>query len=62
MLAHLTATQLLTTKINKADDHGDCFSVELGAVVAPNFLVALGYTSAPNQVAYDAFGVFLRMA
>ena len=48
---------IIDNKDNKADDHGDRFSVELGAVVAPNFLVAVGYTSAPNQVAYDAFGI-----
>lgn len=48
---------IIDNKDHKADDHGDRFSVELGAVVAPNFLVALGYTSAPNQVAYDAFGI-----
>ena len=40
-----------------ADDHGDRYALELGAVVVPNLLVAVGYTSAPNQVAYDAFNI-----
>ncbi|OTG74543.1 putative porin [Acinetobacter sp. ANC 4169] len=40
-----------------ADDHGDRYAVELGAVVVPNFLVAVGYTSAPNQDSYDAFNI-----
>ena len=44
-------------KDNKADDHGDRYAVEVGAVVVPNFLVAVGYTSAPNQTSYDAFNI-----
>lgn len=40
-----------------ADDHGDRYALELGAVVAPNFLVAVGYTSVANQTAYDAFNI-----
>ena len=39
------------------DDQGDRYAVELGAVVAPNFLVALGYTSVVDQISYDAFGI-----
>lgn len=44
-------------KNNRADDHGDRYAVEVGAVVVPNFLVAVGYTSVPNQVSYDAFNI-----
>ncbi|MGE8559716.1 MAG: porin Omp33-36, partial [Acinetobacter sp.] len=44
-------------KDGNADDHGDRYAVELGAVVIPNFLIALGYTSVQNQVAYDAFNI-----
>ncbi len=44
-------------KDGNADDHGDRYAVELGAVVIPNFLVAVGYTSATNQTSYDAFNI-----
>ncbi len=44
-------------KDGEADDHGDRYAVEVGAVVVPNFLVAVGYTSVPNQVSYDAFNI-----
>ena len=39
------------------DDNGDRYALELGAVVAPNFLVAVGYTSVADQFALDAFNV-----
>ena len=39
------------------DDNGDRYALELGAVVAPNFLVAVGYTSVADQTALDAFGI-----
>ena len=44
-------------KDNKADDHGDRYAVEVGALAAPNFLVAVGYTSVADQFALDAFNV-----
>ena len=40
-----------------ANDNGDRYGVEVGAVVAPNFLVALGYTSIADTTALDAFGI-----
>ena len=43
--------------LEDGDDNGDRYAVELGAVVAPNFLVAVGYTSVPNQDSYDAFNI-----
>ena len=40
-----------------SDDQGDRYALELGAVVAPNFLVAVGYTSVADQDSYDAFNI-----
>ena len=40
-----------------ADDQGDRYALELGALAAPNFLVAVGYTSVADQLALDAFNV-----
>lgn len=45
-------------KEGRQDDHGNRFAVEVGSVIAPNFLVALGYTSVGEQVSYDAFNMF----
>lgn len=39
------------------DDQGDRYALELGAVVAPNFLVAVGYTSVADQTSYDTFNI-----
>ena len=39
------------------DDNGDRYSLEVGAMLLPNFLMAVGYTSAVNQFALDNFGV-----
>ena len=39
------------------EDNGDRYALELGAVVVPNFLVAVGYTSVADQTALDAFNV-----
>ncbi|QTD64306.1 porin Omp33-36 [Acinetobacter towneri] len=39
------------------NDNGDRYALELGAVVAPNFLVAVGYTSVADQTSYDAFNI-----
>ena len=39
------------------DDQGDRYALELGAVVAPNFLVAVGYTSVADQYSLDAFNI-----
>lgn len=44
-------------KAGKADDNGDRYALELGALVAPNFLVAVGYTSVADQTSYDAFNI-----
>jgi hypothetical protein len=45
-------------KGGQKDDNGDRYALELGAVVAPNFLVAVGYTSVADQTSYDAFNMF----
>ena len=45
------------SKSGQKDDNGDRYALELGAVVAPNFLVAVGYTSVADQVSYDAFNI-----
>lgn len=39
------------------NDNGDRYALELGAVVAPNFLVAVGYTSVADQYSLDAFNI-----
>ncbi|MFW1752754.1 porin Omp33-36 [Acinetobacter wanghuae] len=44
-------------KAGEADDNGDRYALELGALVLPNFLVAVGYTSVADQVSYDAFNI-----
>ncbi len=50
------AIQLMTAKITlNTDDQGDRYALELGAVVAPNFLVAVGYTSVADQYSYRCF-------
>lgn len=45
------------SKTGGADDNGDRYALEFGALVAPNFLVAVGYTSVADQVSYDAFNI-----
>ena len=47
----------LDGKGGEADDQGDRYALELGAVVAPNFLVAVGYTSVADQASLDAFNI-----
>ncbi|WP_257222437.1 porin Omp33-36 [Acinetobacter sp. YH16050] len=44
-------------KTGEPNDNGDRYALELGAVVAPNFLVAVGYTSVADQTSYDAFNI-----
>ena len=44
------------------DDNGDRYALELGAVVAPNFLVAVGYTSVADQYSLDAFNILANGA
>ena len=39
------------------NDNGDRYALELGAVVTPNFLVAVGYTSVADQYSLDAFKI-----
>lgn len=39
------------------DDQGDRYALELGAVIVPNFLVAVGYTSVADETSYDAFNI-----
>ncbi len=40
-----------------SDDNGDRYALEAGAMLLPNFLVAVGYTSVADQISLDAFGV-----
>lgn len=60
--AYASASYSHTITDNKAgnltDDNGDRYALELGALVAPNFLVAVGYTSIADQTSYDAFNMF----
>ncbi|TCB54112.1 porin Omp33-36 [Acinetobacter terrestris] len=44
-------------KDGEADDHGDRYALELGALAIPNFLVAVGYTSVANEYSLDAFNI-----
>ncbi|BBF76939.1 MULTISPECIES: porin Omp33-36 [Acinetobacter] len=39
------------------DDHGDRYSLEVGAMLLPNFLMAVGYTSVADQFSLDTFGI-----
>lgn len=39
------------------EDNGDRYALELGALVAPNFLVAVGYTSVADEYSLDAFNI-----
>ncbi|WP_445116828.1 porin Omp33-36 [Acinetobacter sp. WZC-1] len=39
------------------DDNGDRYALEVGAVVVPNFLVAVGYTNVADQNSLDTFGI-----
>lgn len=45
-------------KGGQKDDNGDRYALEVGALVIPNFLVAVGYTSVADQTSYDAFNMF----
>ena len=45
-----------------ADDNGDRYALEVGALLAPNFLVAVGYTSIADTMAVDAFGTLANGA
>ena len=38
-----------------ADGNGDRYALELGAMLLPNFLVAVGYTSVADQYSFDVF-------
>ena len=48
---------VLDGKNGKSNDQGDRYALEVGALAAPNFLVAVGYTSVADQFALDAFNV-----
>ena len=49
---------ILDSKNNATgNDQGDRYALELGALAAPNFLIAVGYTSVADQLALDAFNV-----
>ena len=58
--AYASASYSHTIADNKAgnpDGNGDRYALELGAFAAPNFLVAVGYTSVADQTALDAFNI-----
>ena len=48
------------TKIDGKKDNGDRYALEVGTMLAPNFLVAVGYTNIADQVAIDANSVLAR--
>ncbi|MNY88692.1 hypothetical protein D3C78_49590 [compost metagenome] len=48
---------ILDGKNGASNDQGDRYALEVGALAAPNFLVAVGYTSVADQFALDAFNV-----
>ncbi|SPL68872.1 porin Omp33-36 [Acinetobacter stercoris] len=39
------------------DDNGDRYALEVGGVLAPNFLLAVGYTNVADQFSLDTFGI-----
>ncbi len=45
------------TALLQDDDSGDRYALELGALVAPNFLVAVGYTSVAATESLDTFNI-----
>ena len=47
----------LDDKDGQPDNQGDRYALELGALVIPNFLVAVGYTSVADQASLDAFNI-----
>ena len=44
-------------KGSSAKDNGDRYALEVGAMIAPNFLIAAGYTSVNTQKSYDAASI-----
>ena len=57
---YASASYSHTIADNKAGDvdcNGDRYALELGALLIPNFLVAVGYTSVADQTSYDAFNI-----
>lgn len=48
---------IVDNRTGEPHDNGDRYALELGAVVAPNFLVAVGYTSVADQYSLDAFNI-----
>ena len=51
------AKNSFTAQNIQADDSGDRYALELGALIAPNFLVAVGYTSATEKDSFDTFNI-----
>ena len=48
---------IVDSKTGNADDNGDRYALEVGALLKPNFLVAVGYTSVADQASLDAFNI-----
>lgn len=44
-------------KYGLSDDRGQRWAVEYGSVIAPNFLVAVGYTNVVEQTSFDTFTI-----
>ena len=55
--ASYSHTLLDSKNANAADNSGDRYSLEVGALATKNFLIALGYTNIADQAAVDAFNV-----
>lgn len=47
-------------KYGIADDRGQRWAVEFGSVIAPNFLVAVGYTNVEETTSLDTFQIINR--
>ncbi|NCI77894.1 carbapenem susceptibility porin CarO [Acinetobacter sp. PS-1] len=45
------------TEFGDIEGNGDRYALELGALVVPNFLVAVGYTSVADEYSLDAFNI-----
>jgi hypothetical protein len=50
MQVRLIATHIDGKNSETPDDNGDRYALEVGALAAPNFLVAVGYTSVADQL------------
>lgn len=47
----------INSKQSKKNDQGDRYALEVGAMLSPNFLVSLGYTSVADNESLDTFNI-----